>query len=49
MIDKYKIKDYSQRLDKEKLDDALKMLYMWIKQDVITLGEFRELVKKLTI
>lgn len=46
MIDKYKIDDYKKRLEKEKSNGGnhLKMIYMWVKQDVITLDEFKELI-----
>ena len=46
MIDKYKIDDYKKRLEKEKSNGGnhLKMIYMWVKQDIITLDEFKELV-----
>jgi len=44
-MDKYKIKDYTERLKKETTENAHKMLYMWIKQDAISLSEYKELVK----
>lgn len=46
MIDKYKIDDYKKRLEKEKSNEGnhLKMIYMWVKQGVITLDEFKELI-----
>jgi len=46
MIDKYKIDDYKKRLEKEKSNGGnhLKMIYMWVKQGVITLDEFKELI-----
>jgi len=43
-MDKYKIKDYTERLKKETTENAHKMLYMWIKQDVISLSEYKELL-----
>ena len=48
-MDKYKIKDLKSRLEKENFDNAHKMLYMWIKQNHITLKEYTKLVKNLTI
>ena len=48
-MDKYKIKDYTERLKKETAENAHKMLYMWIKQDVISLSEYQELVKNCSI
>ena len=42
-MDKYKIEDYKNRLEKNK-GYRLKMIYMWVKQDVITLSEFKELI-----
>ena len=45
-MDKYKIKDLAERLQKEKTTELKnKMLFMWIKQDVISLKEYNELVK----
>jgi hypothetical protein len=46
MIDKYKVADYKKRLEKEdwKQGHHLKMIYMWVKQDIITLAEFKELI-----
>ena len=45
-MNKYKIKDLNERLDKESNQDHKnKMLYMWIKQDHISLSEYNELVK----
>jgi len=35
------IKDLKERLSKETPDNAQKMLYMWVKQDIISLKEFR--------
>lgn len=46
-MDKFKIKDYTERLSKETYEGSTKMLYMWIKQEVITLSEFRELLKNI--
>lgn len=48
-MDKYKIKDYTERLKKETHDNAQKMLYMWIKQEVISLNEYRALVKNIEV
>ena len=48
-MDKYKIKDYTERLKKETYSNAQKMLYMWIKQEVITLNEYRALVKNIEV
>ena len=46
-MDKYKIKDLKERLDKESNQEHKnKMLYMWIKQDHISLQEFNSLVKE---
>ena len=42
-MDKHKIEDYKNRLEKNK-GHRLKMIYMWVKQDVITLSEFKELI-----
>tara|TARA_R100000541_G_scaffold10560_1_gene18420 strand:+ start:136 stop:291 length:156 start_codon:yes stop_codon:yes gene_type:complete len=46
MIDKYKIEDYKKRLEKEQSNGGnhLKMIYMWVKQNIITLDEFKELI-----
>ena len=45
-MDKYKIKDLAERLQKEKTTELKnKMLFMWIKQEVISLQEYNELVK----
>ena len=45
-MDKYKIKDLAERLQKEKTTELKnKMLFMWIKQDVISLKEYNKLVK----
>ena len=45
-MDKYKIKDLAERLQKEETTELKnKMLFMWIKQEVISLQEYNELVK----
>ena len=45
-MDKYKIKDLAERLQKEKTTELKnKILFMWIKQEVISLQEYNELVK----
>ena len=45
-MDKYKIKDLAERLQKENTTELKnKMLFMWIKQEVISLKEYNELVK----
>ena len=45
-MDKYKIKDLAERLQKEKTTELKnKMLFMWIKQEVISLQEYNELLK----
>ena len=49
MMDKYKIKGYTERLKKETYNNAQKMLYMWIKQEVISLNEYRNLVKNIEV
>ena len=44
-MDKYKIKDLKERLAKETSQEHKnKMLYMWIKQDHISLQEYNNLV-----
>lgn len=50
MIDKQKIIDYKSRLDKESWQQGhhLKMIYMWVKQDIINLSEFKELINYIT-
>lgn len=48
-MDKHKLKDYTERLKKETNDNAHKMLYMWIKQDVISLNEYQQLVLNLSL
>ena len=46
-MDKHKIKDLKERLDKESNQEHKnKMLYMWIKQDHISLSEYNTLVKE---
>jgi len=47
-MDEYKLKDYTERLKKETNENAHKMLYMWIKQDVISLNEYSQLVLNLS-
>jgi hypothetical protein len=47
-MDKYKIKDYTERLKKEP-ENAQKILYMWIKQNVISLNEYQTLLKNINI
>jgi hypothetical protein len=43
---KYKIKDLAERLQKEETTELKnKMLFMWTKQEVISLKEYNELVK----
>jgi len=46
MKDNYKIANYIERLEKESLEHNrhLKMIYMWVKQESITFGEFEELI-----
>ena len=45
-MDEYKMKDLAERLQKEKTAELKnKMLFMWIKQEVISLKEYNELVK----
>jgi len=46
MIDKHKVADCKKRLEKENWEQGhhLKIIYMWVKQDVITLAEFKELI-----
>jgi hypothetical protein len=45
-MDKYKIKDLTERLQKENTTELKnKMLFMWIKQEVISLKEYNELIK----
>ena len=45
-MDKYKIKDLAERLQKEETTELKnKMLFMWTKQEVINLKEYNELVK----
>ena len=48
-MDEYKLKDYTERLKKETNENAHKMLYMWIKQDVISLNEYQQLVLNLSL
>ena len=48
-MDEYKMKDLQIRLEKETKEDAHKMIYMWIKQNILSLKEYQHLVKKLTI
>ena len=48
-MDKFKLKDYTERLKKETNENAHKILYMWIKQDVISLNEYQELVLNLSL
>lgn len=48
-MDEYKLKDYTERLKKETTENAHKMLYMWIKQDVISLNEYQQLVLNLSL
>ena len=48
-MDDYKMKDLQIRLEKENKEDAHKMIYMWIKQNILSLKEYQCLVKKLTI
>ncbi len=48
-MDEYKLKDYTERLKKETNENAHKMLYMWIKQDIISLNEYRQLVLNLSL
>ena len=43
------MKDLQIRLEKETKEDAHKMIYMWIKQNILSLKEYQYLVKKLTI
>jgi len=37
-------KNYLEELKNLDVDDKLKMIYMWVKQDRITLSEFKSLV-----
>ena len=48
-MDNYKMKDLQIRLEKETKEDAHKMVYMWIKQNILSLKEYQYLVKKLII
>jgi hypothetical protein len=48
-MDEYKLKDYTERLKKETNENAHKMLYMWIKQDIISLSEYQQLVLNLSL
>jgi len=48
-MDEYKLKDYTERLKKETNENAHKMLYMWIKQDIISLSEYQKLVLNLSL
>ncbi len=44
----FKIKDLRVRLEKESKENAHKMIYMWIKQNILSLKEYQYLVKTLT-
>ena len=48
-MDEYKLKDYTERLKKETNENAHKMLYMWIKQGIISLNEYQQLVLNLSL
>jgi len=44
-MDNYKMKDLQIRLEKETKENAHKMIYMWIKQNALSLKEYQHLVK----
>ena len=49
-MDKYRIKDLKERLDKEaNQEHRNKMLYMWIKQDQISLQEYNRLINNNSV
>jgi hypothetical protein len=39
------ITDRKSKVQAESYDEALKLIYMWVKQDVLTLTEFKELIQ----
>jgi|TARA_B110000259_G_C13760673_1_gene300562 hypothetical protein len=43
-FDEFKVRDLKTRLEKETKLDKQKMIYMWVKQGVITLKEFNNLI-----
>ena len=43
-FDEFKVRDLKTRLVKEAKLDRQKMIYMWVKQDIITLKEFNNLI-----
>lgn len=45
----YKLKDLTERLEKETKYNAHKMLYMWIKQDIVSLTEYHSLALNLAM
>lgn len=47
MIDMFKFRKYTDRLDYENNQEGncTKLIYMWVKQDIISLNEFKELIK----
>jgi hypothetical protein len=45
----YFLEDKLKKLENLKKDDILKMLYQWIKQDNISLSEFKIIINKLFI
>ena len=46
-MDNYKMKDLQIRLERESKKDAHKMIYMWIKQNILSLKEYQYLVYNL--
>ena len=46
-MDKLKAKTLSNRLLECQKSEQEKMLFMWIKQEVISLGEYREILKNI--
>jgi hypothetical protein len=48
-MDEFKLKDYTERLKKETNENAHKMLYAWIKHEMINLDEYQQLVLNLSL
>ena len=52
MIDKYKLKNLKEKLDRSDVchstGDKYKLIYDWVKTGHISLGEFRALIKEIS-
>lgn len=43
-MEDFKLRDYIEKLKSLDEDDKLKMVYQWVKQNVINLEQFKKLI-----